>query len=188
VVPGAGGGHRQRRGAELELTELRYPAGSLLVIGGPPGAGKSTLAERAVRGAEVFDPDAVRAELGGDWPAALAATRERYRARLAAGEGAVLVATALRHGHRLGYARDAAAAGVPCHVLFVDATADECRAARAAQGAARISDGLFEHLLREWAALRRALAAGALPGEDLASVRVLARPEAAAVDRIVLGG
>jgi predicted kinase len=187
VVPGAGRGHRQRRGAELELTELRYPARALLVIGGPPGAGKTTLAERAVRGAALFDPDAVRAELGGDWPAALAATRERFRARLAAGEGAVLVATALRHGHRLGYARDATRAGVPCHLLFVDASADECRAARAAQGDARISDGLFEHLLREWAALRRALAAGEPLPEELASVTLLARPEAAAVERIVLG-
>jgi predicted kinase len=187
VVPGAGRGHRQRRSAELELTELRYPGRSLLVIGGPPGAGKSTLAERAVRGAAVLDPDAVRAELGGDWPAALAATRERYRARLAAGEGAVLVATALRHGHRRGYARDAAEAGAPWHLLFVDASADECRAARAAQGEPRIGDGLFEHLLREWAALRRTLAAGDPLAEAPASVTVLTRPEAAAVERIVLG-
>jgi hypothetical protein len=95
VVPRARAGRRQRRGAELELTELRYPARSLLVIGGPPGAGKSTLAARAVRGAPVLD-------------------------------------------------------------------------------------------LREWAALRGRVLAGEELGEELASVRMLARPDAAAVERIVL--
>jgi predicted kinase len=187
VVPRPRGGQRHRNGAELELTALRYPARSLLVIGGPPGAGKSTLAARAVRGAPVFDPDAVRAELASDWPAALAATRERYRASLTAGEGAVLVATALRHGHRLGYVRDAARSGAGCHLLLLDATAEECRAGRAAQGEARISEGLFEHLLGEWAALRRTLAAGEPLPEDLASVRMLTRRDAAALDSIVVG-
>ena len=61
---------------------LRYPAGALVVLGGPPGAGKSTLAARAVDGARVpvLDPDAVRADGGGTWEEALAA----WRAELAA--------------------------------------------------------------------------------------------------------
>ena len=138
---------------------LRYPAGSLVVIGGPPGAGKSTLAARAVERTPVLDPDGTRAALGGSWDEALAAWRADLRAALAAGRGAVAVTTALRHGHRIGLARSAAAAGVASHLLLLDADAELCRARRAAQGARRISDGLFEHLLGEWSSLRRALEA-----------------------------
>src|SRR5215208_366679 len=93
---------------------LRYPPGSLVVIGGPPGAGKSTLAARVVDGDRipVLDPDATRAPLGAGWEEALAAWRDELRAALAAGGGAVAVTTALRHGHRLGLAKAAASAGV----------------------------------------------------------------------------
>jgi hypothetical protein len=48
------------------VEQLRCPARSLLVIGGPPGAGKSTLAARAVEGAEAIDPDAERAALAAE--------------------------------------------------------------------------------------------------------------------------
>src|SRR5215218_7196250 len=69
---------------------LRYPPGSLVVIGGPPGAGKSTLAARVVDAGRVpvLDPDATRAALGGDWEEALAAWRDDLRAALVAGDGA----------------------------------------------------------------------------------------------------
>ena len=100
----------------------------------------------------VLDPDELRD--GRDWPAALAAWRTALGAALDAG-GAVAVTTALREGHRLGLAKTAAAAGAPAHLVLLDADAGTCRAGRAAQGAPRISDGLFEHLLAEWAAYRR---------------------------------
>src|SRR5215207_1903210 len=162
---------------------LRYPAGSLVVIAGPPGAGKSTLAARAVDGQRVpiLDPDVVRAARGLPWGGALAAWRGELARALAAGSGAVAVTTALRHGHRLGLAKAAAGARVPAHLVLLDADADLCRAGRAAQGPApRISDGLFEHLLREWEAFRRGLAASADP-QPFDSVTVLSR---ATADRV----
>jgi predicted kinase len=161
---------------------LRYPAGALVVIGGPPGAGKSTLAARVAEHLPVLDPDATRAALGPDapWEVALAAWRGELRATLAAGGGAVAVTTALRHGHRLGLARAAAEAGVPAHLLMLDAGAELCRAGRAVQGAPRIPDSLFEHLLREWEAFRRALAAAA-NAAPFDSITVLDR---AAADRL----
>src|SRR5215218_1227786 len=166
---------------------LRYPPGSLVVIGGPPGAGKSTLAARVVDRARVpvLDPDETRAAIGGEWEAALAAWRDELGAALAGGGGAVAVTTALRHGHRLGLAKAAAAAGVPAHLVVLDADAALCRAGRAAQGHARISDGLFEHLLREWDAFRRVLGAAGDP-DPFASVTILDRPAADRLRRLSL--
>ncbi|HTE60241.1 MAG TPA: AAA family ATPase, partial [Solirubrobacteraceae bacterium] len=162
---------------------LRYPRGALVVIGGPPGAGKSTLAARVVDGARVpvLDPDDTCAALGAEWETALAAWRADLAAALAAGSGAMAVTTALRHGHRLANA--AAAAAVQAHLVLLDADADLCRAGRAAQGNDRISDSLYEHLLREWEALRRALADGAA-ADPFDSVTILDREAADRLRRI----
>ena len=165
-------------------TALWYPAGALLVIGGPSGAGKSTLAARAVDAERVpvLDPDDLRD--GREWAEALAVWREALGAALAVG-GAVAVTTALRHGHRLGLAKAASAAGATAHVVLLDADAASSRAGRAAQGAPRIPDGLFEHLLGEWAAYRRVLA-GLDDPSPFASITVLDRPAADRVRRIAI--
>jgi predicted kinase len=166
---------------------LRFPRGALVAIGGPPGAGKSTLAARVVDLARVpvLDPDEIRAARDLSWEEALAAWRAELDTALAAGTGAVAVTTALRHGHRLGMTKAAAAAGVPAHLVLLDADADACRAGRAAQGDARISDGLFEHLLREWQAFRRMLAAQGDP-QPFDSVTLLTRDAADRLRRIAI--
>jgi predicted kinase len=165
---------------------LRYPPGALVAIGGPPGAGKSTLAARAVGGrVPVLDPDDVRARAGGEWGDALRTWRAELEVALASGSGAVAVTTALREGHRLAMTKAAAAAGVEAHLVLVDAGEDECRAGRAAQGGRKIGDGLFEHLLREWAALRRTVENGGFAG-DFASVVVADRAAAAHLRRIAI--
>jgi len=166
---------------------LRYPAGALVVIGGPPGAGKSTLAARVVERVPVLDPDGTRAALGPDteWADALAAWHAELRAALADGAGAVAVTTALRHGHRLGLARAASAAAAPAHLLMLDADASLCRAGRAAQADARIPDGLFEHLIREWEAYRRDLSTATDPA-PFASITIADREAADRLRRIAL--
>jgi predicted kinase len=163
---------------------LRYPPGSLVVIGGPPGAGKSTLAARVVDGVPVLDPDELRTP-GVSWEETLAAWRAGLSETLAAGGGAVAVTTALRHGHRLGLTKAAAAAEVRAHLLLLDADAATCRAGRAAQGEQRIPDGLFEHLLREWDAFRRTLATSRDP-EPFASVAIVDREAADRLRRVAL--
>jgi hypothetical protein len=141
---------------------LRYPPGSLVVIGGPPAAGKSTLAARVV--------DRARVPLL-DTQADLAVALE---AALAVGTGAVAVTTALRDDHQLRLTAAAAAAGVPAHLVLLDADADLCRAGRAAQGSERIAEDRFEDLLRGWEAFRRALAERAA-ADPFASVTILDR-------------
>ena len=79
----------------------------------------------------------------------------------------------------------AAAAGVEAHLVLVDASAEECRDGRAAQGAERIGEGLFEHLLREWSALRLSLENGAFAG-GFASVTLVDRAAAARIRRIAI--
>jgi predicted kinase len=166
---------------------LRYPGGALVVIGGPSAAGKSTLAERAVDGTPVLDPDVTRGGLGpgAPWGEALRTWLEELRAALAAGAGAVAVTTALRPGHRLGLAKAAAAAGVPAHLLMLDADAELCRAGRAAQGEPLIPDGLFEHLLREWEGFRSVLATASDPA-PFDSIAVLDRAAADRLRRIMI--
>jgi predicted kinase len=165
---------------------LRYPAGALVAIGGPPGAGKSTLAARAV-GARVpvLDPDDVRARDGGEWGDALRTWRAELEGALRSGSGAVAVTTGLREGHRLAMTRAAAAAGVEAHLVLIDAADDECRAGRAAQGEEKIAEGLFEHLLHEWGALRRTLENGD-PAGDFAPVVIADRAAAARLRRITV--
>ena len=125
---------------------LRYPAGSFVVIGGPPGAGKSTLAARAVEHTPLLDPHAA-------WSADL-------RAALAAGHGAVAVTAALR----VGLAEDAAAAGVPAHLVMLD-TAQR------------------ERLLGEWESFRRTLEAKSDPA-PFDSVTIVDRQAANRLRRI----
>ena len=101
------------------------------------------------------------------------------------------VATALRFGHRDRLARLAAAAGRGAHLLLLDANLGDCRDGRAAQGAPRIPDGLFEHLHREWVALRRALSEDgdrAGVAGRFGSVTIVDRAAAEAIRRIRVGG
>ena len=178
-----GGGVTWLRGRRRARPCCAIRPGALVVIGGPPGAGKSTLAARVVdrdarAGARPGRRSARRS--GGSWEEALAAWRDELRAALAAGGGAVAVTTALRHGHRLGHGeggRGGRRARRTC--VLLDADAEACRAGRAAQGAARIADGLFEHLLREWAAFRRRAGRRAADPAPFDSVTILDRAAAA---------
>lgn len=154
---------------------LRYPPRALVVIGGPSGAGKSTLAARVVGDRlPVLDPDATRAGLAVACDDAPAAWRSELRATVAAGRGAVAVTTA----------KAAAAAHLPAHLVMLDAGAVLCRASRARQGAQRIPDARFEHLIREWEDFRSALSTTSEPA-PFESITILDRGAADQLRRIV---
>ena len=148
---------------------LRYPAGALVVMGGPAGAGKSQLARRAVRApVPVLDP----------------AADGQLEARLRERRGAVAVSAALAQPDRLRLAGVAAGAGVRAHLLLVDAREADCRARSS------VPDAVFDRLLDEWRAYRGALAATTDPAPfasitiaDPAAVGRLARISIAAPEQ-----
>src|SRR5215216_491746 len=173
---------RHRRAAAVAMGAEEVPTRELLLrMAGPRGdraRRRSLLPSGVVWLRGTRGPDA-------PWGEALRTWLEALRAALAAGDGAVAVTTALRRGHRLGLANTAAAAGVPAHLVMLDADAELCRAGRAAQGAPRIPDGLFEHLLREWKAFRTTLETASDPS-PFASIAVLDRAAADRLRRITI--
>ena len=144
---------------------LRYPPGALVAIGGPPGAGKSTLAARVVdararAGARPRRP-ARRPRLargargladGARRRARRGAARWRSRPRCARGTGS-------------GWRRRPRRRAAPAHLVLLDADAGRPAAPGAPRRARRGSPTACSSTCwREWAAYRRALAGARRPG------------------------
>ena len=108
------------------MTTLHLPDPSLLVLIGPAGAGKSTLARRLFAPDEILASDALRAAIAGDEAdqsasrAAFAILHRTRARRLAAGRLTVVDATNLAAAHRRPLLARAAAAGVPAAAIVVD--------------------------------------------------------------------
>lgn len=178
------------------VRRLHYLAGSVLVVAGIPGAGKTTLIERLFTGGAVtvLDSDTVRRRyaraLGARVPYRL------YRplvhlahyvriARALSRPGSVVVhECGTRRLVRRWIARRAAREGRPCHLLFLDVTPEVAQAGQRARGRL-VRARSFRRHGRAWGRLRARLLApsGAAPtGRDgYASWVVLSRPAADAL-------
>ena len=165
---------------------LELPDPALVVLVGPAGAGKSTLAARHFAPSEVLSSDALREELTGD-PGDQRVTRRafellhrRLEARLAAGRTTVVDATNVTPAARRSLLRIAAAHGAPAVaiVLALDPAIVRIRNA----GRDRVVPA--EVVARHHAALDVALRADAFQREGFAAVVVLETPEAVEAFRI----
>ena len=140
----------------------RTPApGTVVLLVGPPAAGKSTLAARLVaRGAvaahAVLASDDARARIAGDEGdlrhdrRVFAAMRAALKALARAGETAVIDATNLTPGTRAPWIRIARAAGRPVLAVRCDAPLDEL-ARRNELRIRRVPRGLLARLCRTMA-------------------------------------
>ena len=136
------------------MTELRVPDPSLVVLIGPAGAGKSTLARRLFHPTEILSSDAIRAAISGDEAdqsvsrAAFAVLHHELARRLADGRLTVVDATNLTAAGRRPLLRRAEAAGVPAVAIVLALPADVVRA-RNGRRARVVDPGVVDrHLAR----------------------------------------
>lgn len=147
-------------------SELVYPARTLLVLAGIPGAGKSHLARRLLTHVPVLEADAYitkHADLSlGQAVGEMTAEAER---RVATDPVLVLDATGVNAGYRYRMLRMAGRAGLAPHLLAVDATEDECTAGQIERGR-MIPDQSMRSYLAMWDVLKLKIAIGDLSGGD----------------------
>jgi len=168
--------------------EIVLPEPCLVVLIGPAGSGKTTLAARHFAPDEILASDAFRARLGSgedDQTAthrAFAALHAAVSRRLAAGQLTVVDATSVGRRARRGLLRRARIADVPAVALVLDLSEADCLAGDRLRFGRHVDPGVIH---RQWIALQASLRApGGLGAEGFASVhRLIGRQE---VDQLVI--
>ncbi len=169
---------------------VTIPDPSLVVLVGPAGAGKSSLAARHFAPDEILSSDAFRAAIAGD-PADQGVTRPAFAAlhrtlarRLAAGRLTVVDATNVERHARLALLRRARVAAIPAVALVLDLPSELVLARNAAREG-RVVDPAIVRQHHE--TLRNALARDALRIEGWTAIIVLtdaAGADALAIERL----
>lgn len=180
---------------------LTYPPGTVLLVAGIPGAGKTTFLRRAVHDPAtcVLDSHDVRSA----WQARLGTRRGvallrplvhlahalRVVRAVRAGGTVVIHESGTRAPLRRALARIAGGVGRPCHAVFLDAEPAAARAGQLRRGRRPVGSRAMRRHVRAWRALRARLAADpdALRDEGFASAIVLDRAQAAAVRAVRFG-
>lgn len=148
---------------------LTYPAGSLLVIGGPVGVGKSTLAGRLAAGcdAELISLDEHRRDeqqargLPRDayapdcWAGAIERFERALDVALTAGRSVICDVTCVHDG-RVVYVMAAAQHQRPAHVIYLDGALALCRDGQRGR-CAPVDDAKVADYVERWQELRRLL-------------------------------
>ncbi|WP_217924862.1 AAA family ATPase [Miltoncostaea oceani] len=145
------------------VRRIHLEAGALLIIGGPPGVGKTHLAERLdLGGARVLCPDRLRDELVGpdvqevDGALLMGELLDQLDVAMEEGRATVLTAPALKLTMLRAYVRAAISNGRAAHVIYLDGDrqlCDEGQSRRARQIPGEILDGY----IADWEGLRQDL-------------------------------
>lgn len=170
------------------MTTLEVADPAVVVLVGPAGAGKSTLAARHFAPDEILSSDALRAIVSGDEtnqaasPVAFRILHRAIDSRLKAGRTVVVDATNARAEHRRPILLRARAHGVAALAVVLDLGAAEVHARNAARS--RVVDAAVVD--RHLADIRDTIDRHRLPTEGFAAVVVLRSPadiDAFAVER-----
>lgn len=167
---------------------IAVPDPALVLLVGPAGAGKSTLARRCFDADEVVSSDNLRARLSGSEAdqsvsgLAFRILHDHVSRRLAEGRLTVVDATNVERDARRTLLDIAARAGVPSVAIVLDLPIDTYLEQNGRRPGRTVEPEVIE---RQTAALRSALGRGGLEGEGFAAVHRLGHPEDIAGVRIV---
>lgn len=167
---------------------LRVPDPSLVVLIGPAGAGKSTLARRLFAPDEILSSDALRAAVSGDEGdqsasrTAFSILHRELARRLVAGRLTVVDATNLVAAHRRPLLARATAAGVPANAVVLDLPRDVVEKRNASRSRVVEPAVVDRHLARTRAIVDRGR--DALIAEGFARAMILR--SAGDLDRLVV--
>jgi protein phosphatase len=177
-----GGIHQMRR---TPTTELVFARGSLIVLGGPSGIGKSTWAQRCFGTDTLVSADDIRAELFGDASIQAGGDRvfrelhHRVEQRLADAQTTVVDITALGARDRRPLLAIAAKYDRAAHFIVLDGNRQLCQAGQASRER-KVPNEVIERQLNRLEALKQRLARGEVLSEGFTSVHLLDRAAAQA--------
>jgi predicted kinase len=176
------------------VREISVPRGSLLIVAGPSGVGKSTLIARAApAGAAVVVPDDIRDQMeeargpagDGHWNEVMRESSRQAGDLLRAGKDVVVHATAISDAQQVLFQATAYEHGRQAFLIFLDGDYETCRAGQMGREK-RVPEGYLRASCAQWLHLRRRMQdePGLMGERGFSGVAVLDRRAVDALERI----
>jgi protein phosphatase len=163
--------------------------GSLLVLAGPSGVGKSTFSERLLPSADILSSDRMRKLISNDEGSlevsgqAFALLHEVAARRLAGGRTVIIDSTALTASARAQLSELARRAGVSAHLLLLEGSLDLCLQGQRERDR-QVPVDVVERQVTAQGDLIRLIEAKSMGAEGFSSVLRLGRRAVAELERV----